>query len=166
MDTQQALLGVSTIDNVNFDTSTFQDEIQLFSNYNGLGNSILQLTIENCVNLQKINLNNTATATPTVCSIILNNNPLLNAFTFQNYNLISILVGTLPLVTNFRVNGNDLPSADLDAIIIALDNNGITNGDLDYSLQNSGASPSIGVSGLAYNNLILKGWTVTGNVPI
>tara|TARA_R110000796_G_scaffold89749_2_gene193387 strand:- start:2484 stop:4904 length:2421 start_codon:yes stop_codon:yes gene_type:complete len=166
VDTQQALLGVSTIDNVNFDTSTFQDEIQLFSNYNGLGNSILQLTIENCVNLQKINLNNTATATPTVCSIILNNNPLLNAFTFQNYNLISILVGTLPLVTNFRVNGNDLPSADLDAIIIALDNNGITNGDLDYSLQNSGASPSIGVSGLAYNNLILKGWTVTGNVPI
>ena len=64
------------------------------------------------------------------------------------------------------VNDNDLNTVDLDSIIVELDNNGLTNGNLDYSNQTGGASPSIGVSGLAYNNLILKGWTVTGNVPI
>ena len=76
------------------------------------------------------------------------------------------IVGGLPLVDDFRVNNNDLPSADLDSIIVALDNNGLNNGILDYSNQTSGASPNIGVSGVAYNDLIAKGWTVTGNVPI
>ena len=65
-----------------------------------------------------------------------------------------------------RVNDNDLNTVDLDNIIVTLDNNGLNNGTLDYSNQTGGASPSIGVSGLAYNNLIVKGWTVTGNVPI
>jgi hypothetical protein len=166
VDTQQALLGVSSIDNVNFDISTLNDEIQLFSNWNGVGNSILQLTIENCANLKKIILTNNATATPPVCSIILNNNGLLNAFSFDNHNLTSILVGTLPFVTIFSVNNNDLPSADLDAIIIALDNNGLTNGNLEYLNQASGTSPNVGVSGTAYTNLQAKSWTILGNVPI
>ena len=76
------------------------------------------------------------------------------------------LVGALPSVNNLLVNDNNLPSADLDNIIITLDNNGLTGGTLDYSNQTGGASPNIGVSGVAYNNLIAKGWTVTGNVPI
>ena len=166
VDTQQALLGVTSIDNVNFDI--FGNEyIILKSNYNGVGDSILQLTIENCANLKKITLTNNATATPPVCSIILNNNGLLNAFSFDNHNLTSILVGTLPFVTIFSVNDNDLPSADLDAIIIALDNNGLTNGNLEYINQASGASPNAGASLGAYNSLFFgKGWTITGNVPI
>ena len=166
VDTQQALLGVTSIDNVNFDNSAFQDEIQLFSNYNGVGNSILQLTIENCANLQKIILTNNVTATPPACSIILNNNGLLNTFDFDNHNLTSILVGTLPLVTTFLVSGNNLPSANLDAIIIAIDNNGLTTGTLDYDNQTGGASPNVGVSGTAYTNLQAKGWTILGNVPV
>ena len=166
VDTQQALLGVSSIDNVNFNNSALSDEIRLFSNWNGVGNSILQLTIENCANLKKITLTNNATATPPVCSIILNNNGLLNAFSFDNHNLTSILVGTLPFVTIFSVNNNDLPSADLDAIIIALDNNGLTNGNLEYLNQASGTSPNVGVSGTAYTNLQAKSWTILGNVPI
>ena len=166
VDTQQALLGVSLIDNVNFNNSALSDEIRLFSNWNGVGNSILQLTIKNCANLKKITLTNNATATPPVCSIILNNNGLLNAFSFDNHNLTSILVGTLPFVTIFSVNDNDLPSADLDAIIIALDNNGLTNGNLEYLNQASGTSPNVGVSGTAYTNLQAKSWTILGNVPI
>ena len=65
-----------------------------------------------------------------------------------------------------NVNDNDLNTVDLDNIIVALDNNGLTLGNLDYSNQTGGASPNIGVSGSAYNNLLLKGWTVVGNVPI
>ena len=164
---QQALLGVSSIDNVNFDISTLNDEIQLFSNYVGFGNSIVQLSITNCANLKKIILTNGITATPPACSIILNNNATLNAFSFDNHNLTSISVGTLPFVTRFSVNNNDLPSADLDAILIALDNNGLTNGNLEYINQASGASPNAGASLGAYNSLFFgKGWTITGNVPI
>ena len=91
---------------------------------------------------------------------------MLNSLVFENYNLTNISLGTLPLVDNFQVNGNDLATVDLDAIIVALDNNGLTNGTLDYDNQTGGASPNVGVSGTAYTNLQAKGWTILGNVPI
>jgi len=164
--TQTALLGSSVIDNTTFGAFG-NDSIRLQTNYNGTGDTLSNLILKDNVNLLRVFLDNLATAVPPAISITLDNNPLLNQFIFQNYNMNTLnIIGTLPLVTDMRVDDNNLPSADLDSIIVALDNNGLTNGNLDYSNQTGGASPNIGVSGLAYNNLIAKGWTVTGNVPI
>ncbi|MHA1475449.1 MAG: hypothetical protein ACTSQ5_09700 [Promethearchaeota archaeon] len=163
---QTALCGLCTIDNTTFGAFG-NDTIRLQTNYNGVGDTLSNLILRNNNNLVKVFLNNLATAVPPAILITLDTNPLLNSFIFQNYNLtILTITGGLPLVTEMRVEDNNMSSATLDNIIIALDNNGLNNGTLNYSNQTTGASPNIGVSGLAYNNLIAKGWTVTGNVPI
>ena len=164
--TQTALLGNSIIDNTTFGAFG-NDTIKLVTNYNGVGDTLSSLTFENNPNLVEVKLSNLSTAIPPPCSLTFDNNPLLNSITFENYNMnILNIIGTLPSVTRMNVNDNDLQSAELDVIIISLDNNGLTGGNLDYSNQTGGASPNVGVSGIAYNNLLLKGWTVTGNVPI
>jgi len=165
-DTQQALLGSSTIENTTFGTFG-SDRIQLRTNYNGTGDSISSLTFQTLPQLQSVQLVNSSTAIPPPCSLTFNGVVNLTQIIFQNYNMTNLnLTSALPSVSNVLVNDNNLPSADLDNIIVTLDNNGLTGGILDYSNQTGGASPNIGVSGLAYNNLITKGWTVTGNVPI
>jgi len=166
VDTQQALLGISIIQDTTFGTFG-SDRIQLRTNYNGTGDSISSLTFLQLPQLLSVQLVNSATAIPPPCSLTFNTVIALTQIIFQNYNMTNLnLVGALPSVNNLLVNDNNLPSADLDNIIITLDNNGLTGGTLDYSNQTGGASPNIGVSGVAYNNLIAKGWTVTGNVPI
>jgi len=164
--TQTALLGTSTIENTTFGAFG-NDTIRLNTNYNGAGDTLSDLTFKDNADLVAVKLTNGATAVPLPISITFDNNPQLNTIVFQNYNLNNInILGGLPSVDRMNVNDNDLNTVDLDSIIVELDNNGLTNGNLDYSNQTGGASPSIGVSGLAYNNLIAKGWTVTGNVPI
>ena len=164
--TQTALLGTSRIENTTFGAFG-NDTIRLNTNYNGAGDTLSDLTFKDNADLVAVKLTNGATAVPLPISLNFDNNPQLNTIDFQNYNMNNLnLVSALPSVTLMRVNDNDLNTVDLDDIIVTLDNNGLTNGTLDYSNQTGGASPSIGVSGLAYNNLILKGWTVTGNVPI
>ena len=164
--TQTALIGNSTIQNTTFGAFG-NDTIRLVTNYNGAGDTLSSLNFEDNVDLVAVKLTNSSTAVPLPISLTFDNNPLLNTIVFENYNMNNInIVGGFPSVDRMNVNDNDLPTVDLDSIIVALDNNGLTNGNLDYSNQTGGASPSIGGSGLAYNNLIAKGWTVTGNVPI
>jgi hypothetical protein len=164
--TQTALCGLCTIENTDFNLLG-NDGYQFNGSYTGVGDALTNLILRANTQLSVVVLNNTATALPPPLLITLDSNPLLNSFIFQNYNVTTITItGGLPLVDDFRVNDNSLTSADLDSIIVALDNNGLTNGNLDYSNQTTGASPNIGISGVAYNNLILNGWTVTGNVPI
>lgn len=165
-DTQQALLGTSIIQNTTFGAFG-SDRILLRTNYNGTGDSISSLTFQNLPQLQSVQLQSSASAIPPPCSLTFNGVVNLSQIIFQNYNMTNLnLTSALPSVSTLLVNGNNLPSADLDDIIVTLDNNGLTGGILDYSNQTGGASPNIGVSGVAYNNLIVKGWTVTGNVPI
>ena len=165
-DTQQALLGTSSFQNTTFGTFG-SDKIQLRTNYNGTGDSISSLLLQTMPQLKSLQLVNNSTAVPLPCSLTINGVVALTTIDFQNYNMNNLNLGSpLPSVISMRVNDNDLNTVDLDNIIVTLDNNGLNNGTLDYSNQTGGASPSIGVSGLAYNNLIVKGWTVTGNVPI
>lgn len=164
--TQTALLGTSRIEDTTFGAFG-NDTIRLNTNYNGTGDTLSDLTFKDNADLVAVKLTNGAFAVPLPISITFDNNPQLNTIIFQNYNLNNInILGGFPSVGTMNVNDNDLNTVDLDNIIVELDNNGLTLGTLDYSNQTGGASPSIGVSGLAYNNLILKGWTVTGNVPI
>ena len=164
--TQTALLGNSEIESTQFGAFG-NDTIRLVTNYNGTGDTLSSLTFKDNPDLVEVKLTNFSTAVPLPISLTFDNNPLLNTIDFQNYNMNNFnIIGTLPSVTTMNVNDNDLNTVDLDNIIVALDNNGLTLGNLDYSNQTGGASPNIGVSGSAYNNLLLKGWTVVGNVPI
>lgn len=163
---QTALLGASEINNTTFNEFG-GDKISLRTNYTGIGDTVSILSFTNNTQLTEVVLANSSIAVPPPCALTFNNNPLLTEIVFIDYNMTNFtLTGTLPLVSILEVQDNDLPSVDLDTIIVALDNNGLINGTLDYSNQTGGASPNIGVSGVAYNDLIAKGWTVTGNVPI
>lgn len=163
--TQTALLGTSIIENTTFGAFG-NDTIKLFTNYNGTGDTITDLRFQINSDLVEVKLINSSTAVPPPCSLTFSNNPNLTQIDFQNYNMTNLNIGGSQLVNRMNVNDNNLPTVDLDSIIVALDNNGTTFGNLDYSNQTGGASPSIGGSGVAYGNLIAKGWTITGNVPI
>jgi hypothetical protein len=65
-------------------------------------------------------------------------------------------------LTTLRVQSNNLDSTQIDNIIINLDNHGLSNGTLAYN--NNPGSPT-NASLAAYNNLLAKGWTITGLVP-
>ncbi len=161
--TQTALLGTSIILDTTFGAFA-NDTIRLFTNYNGTGDTLADLTFQNNSDLLAVLLTNSSTAVPPPCSLTFTNNPLLNNIDFQDYNVNNFSVGTLPLVSNLLVNDNDLPSADLDSIIIALDNNGLSNGTFNYINQTSGSIPSL-ASQTAYNNLNSRGWFLIGNKP-
>ncbi len=163
----QALCGVSTINNTNFcGTLGVKEFLFLSTSYNGTGSYLGTLTIEACTKISEIELLNVNTTPPPSHSINLNNLPSLETFNYSGNNLTLISISLLSTCSDFNVASNDLSSTSLDNIIVNLDANGQNNGILNYSNQTGGASPNIGVSGTAYNSLIAKGWTVTGNAPI
>lgn len=84
--------------------------------------------------------------------------------TLQNLRCISsnqadlTIVNTQPLIEVFA-SGNLLDSADVDAILIALDGNGLLNGIVNTAGQTPLAPPTA-PGQAAYVNLVGKGWTV------
>ncbi|HEY9865334.1 MAG TPA: choice-of-anchor D domain-containing protein, partial [Candidatus Obscuribacterales bacterium] len=67
-----------------------------------------------------------------------------------------------PLLTNVLLNNARLTSAVLDQVLIDLDNNGLSNG----NIQISGNPGSLTFNSLiAYNNLVGKGWTIDVPAP-
>ncbi len=78
-------------------------------------------------------------------------------------NLSTFEISNNPLLTNLQVRGNNLLAADLDQILIDLDNFGLTNGNLQIS---NNAENITGNSFTAYNNLIAKGWTIDVGPPL
>ena len=80
----------------------------------------------------------------------------------------NLLVGVPNLATNtalldVNVSNNDITGPQMDYLIITLDGHGLSNGFLDYSGQSTGGPSSASLT--AYNNLVTKGWTITGPVP-
>lgn len=70
-----------------------------------------------------------------------------------------VIANTQP-ITELLAAVNNLGSADVDAILVALDGNGLNNGTVDLSGQTPIACPSaVGVA--AGLSLTGKGWTVT-----
>ena len=163
--TRNALLGFSRLIGCKFST-VGTDALIFEANYNGVGNNISSLELDANADLRRVQLLSIGAVTPPAMTITLGVHASLEEFQFENYNVTSISLAGLPVCSDFRVNDNDLNSGSLDDIITTLDANGLTNGTLDYSNQTGGASPTIVGSGASYNNLLLKGWTVTGNVPI
>lgn len=79
-----------------------------------------------------------------------------------NDNLITGLTGftNLTALNDLEFMNNSVSVADINTALIALDNNGITNGIFISSGQTPAAVPT-GLGAIAKTNLISKGWTVT-----
>ena len=77
---------------------------------------------------------------------------------------------SLPNCTLFLLAGNSLPATDpinggLSEVIVDINNQGTSNGTLQYSNQTTGAVPVGSICQTAYDNLIARGWTITGSAP-
>ncbi len=60
---------------------------------------------------------------------------------------------------NLQIGDNNISVSDINNALIALDNNGITNGNFISNNQSPLAAPT-GLGVTAKNNLIIKGWTI------
>ena len=68
--------------------------------------------------------------------------------------------GIPAVALDVTLGGNRLPTSEINALLIALDNNGLDNGSVDTSGQTPAAPPS-GAGATAKTNLEGKGWFVT-----
>jgi hypothetical protein len=81
---------------------------------------------------------------------------------FENNTSIFDNASEIKASTALFLNNNLDSSTYLDRIITLLDNNGKSNGTLDYSGSTNNPSNA---SRAAYDSLISKGWTITGTPP-
>ena len=95
-------------------------------------------------------------------SLDVSNNTLLTTLRCNRNNLSTLDISNNTLLTDLRCNLNNLNSTQIDQILIDLDSFGLSNGILRYQ-GNPGESNLTALT--AYNKLIGKGWTITGNVP-
>ena len=115
--------------------------------------------------LKQINLQNNNTATPNALNLNVSNNDILEVLNFTNHNISSAIVNNNPLINNVNLSGNNLPSSEIDNLLNEINSYGTSNGTIDYSSQTGGGVPTAVGSGTAYNNLISRGWTLTGASP-
>lgn len=77
--------------------------------------------------------------------------------------LTAVDVSRFKNLTSLDISDNLLPAEELNKVLIELDNFGKLNGTLDYA-NNLGLPNSLEAQE-AYNNLIAKGWIITGAAP-
>lgn len=89
-------------------------------------------------------------------SMFFENQPLANVMWLDTSRTPAIYAKTL------RFQNSQLRAVDIDNILIWTDTGGVSNGTLDYS-----GNPNVptNASKTAYDNLISKGWTITGTAP-
>jgi hypothetical protein len=75
--------------------------------------------------------------------------------------LVTVTVSTLPAATTVGLQGCALNVASVNALLVALDANGLSGGQVYLDLGTSAAPTGAGIT--AKNNLIAKGWTVATN---
>ena len=132
-------------------TSTLTD-LDIPNNPN-LGNQ----DYSNLPGLESLRINNTG-----LTSLDITSNPLIDDLRVSNNSLVELSISSNPLIRTLRCDNNDLTADELDDIITTLDSNGVLNGVLVYS---SNAEDPTSSSYNAYQNLISKGWTITGTPP-
>jgi len=86
----------------------------------------------------------------------------------ESLNISQNSVGTFeisqnPKLTDLNISNNLLDAEQINAILFALDDYGLSNGILNYS-NNTGA-PFGDDAAAAYNSLLSKGWLITGAAP-
>ncbi len=91
----------------------------------------------------------------------------VNLFTLHlaNNAITGLDISRNETLTDLNIRGNSLAASEIDDIIILLDSFGLANGDLDYANQIPAVNPTA-ASLASYNNLLVKGWTISGPVPV
>ncbi len=92
----------------------------------------------------------------------LSNNTLLETLVMDVTAITSIDLSNNPSLTDIRAQSSRLTSAGLDQMIIDLDQHGEFNGTLNIS--NTTGNLTVNAT-TAYNSLLGRGWTITGNAP-
>ncbi len=123
----------------------------LWLNYLSVGN----LDLSNAVALENLGLRGNRN----LGTVDLTPFPNLIRFYSDVTDLTSIDLSTNDLLEIVRLNNNDFPSSELDDIVIDLDANGASNGQLFIAGQSTGEELTSN-SFVAYNNLIGRGWTI------
>jgi surface protein len=98
-----------------------------------------------------------------ISSITLSVLTALTDLTVTNNTITTIDITANTALLNVDISDNQLDTSSIDGVINQLDTNGLINGTLDYS-GNAGSPTSSSV--ISYFNLIAKGWTITGDVPL
>lgn len=120
-------------------------------------NNISVLNITSLINIDRLNckFNN-------ISVLDISNLTVVQGIDCQSNNISILDTSSATILGYLDVSNNNLPSGQIDQILIDLDSHGILDGFLMYT-GNPGA-PTL-ASLTAYNNLISKGWTITGPVP-
>lgn len=160
----QGLNGTSEITNTSFSQTQFY-RILFTSDWNGSGYPLTDLNVINNVELEQINLQNNNTATPNALNLNVSNNAILEVLNFTNHNITQLTFSNNPLIRIINLSGNNLPDAEIDDLLNEVNSYGTSNGTINYSSQTGGGVPTAVGSGTAYNNLISRGWTLTGASP-
>lgn len=160
-----ALLGSCEFINVDF-TISLDYHIKLNSTYNGVGLTLTSLLIDNCRLMRQLECIASPTVIPPPTTLTIRNNTNFGITTliFENHNITTFNASNNPDLRSISLKGNALNSAQMDSLIIYADNQGINNGVLDYSNQTNSDSPT-SASTTAYENLVTKGWNISGNPP-
>lgn len=163
---EPALLGTTQFSNVSFSSVSNDRVVLLFdSSYTGTGN-VLDNFILNDSDVSELILRTPPTTPPSGTNINISG-VSLEVLNFQDYGLTVVTIGLNSInLLDINVDGNSLDSTGLDALLFNVNDIGSSNGTLSYQNQTTGASPNIGVSGTAYNQLISRGWTILGNPPV
>jgi len=120
---------------------------------------------------------NSLTSFPTITNnilleeVYLNNNNISGSYNFALNTALTILNLSTNSITgisgissttglyNLQIDHNSISVTDINNALIALDTNGITNGNFISTIQSPLAAPT-GLGSTAKTNLISKGWTV------
>lgn len=83
---------------------------------------------------------------------------------FSSVNLTAIDISRFPNLAVLDISGNLLKSNEICKVLIQLDEFGLTGGTLNYINNSEECNDLAGAT--AYDNLIAKGWSITGERPL
>lgn len=115
------------------------------------------LNVSNCVSLAFID----DSGTSGVSSLNVTGCTALATILLPAPNLTTVTLTTLPAATTVGFQGCALNVVSVNAILVALDANGLSGGQVYLDLGTNAAPTGVGIT--AKNNLIAKGWTVATN---
>jgi len=143
-----AVTNCTALTSVLFDSGSTYPDVPDFDSLNFSG----------CTSLSSIATSSGELKTP---SLNITGCSALATISLPSDTLVTVTVSTLPSATTVGLQGCALNVASVNAILVALDSNGLSNGEVYLDLGTSAAPTGAGI--IAKNNLIAKGWTVATN---
>ena len=144
-----------------------------------LGSQFPNLTTLSCYSmstLTTLDLSNMSSLTSILASSLSNLTSITNlsgasgltSLNLGNSGLTSIDTSGNSSLNSILVQNNSLPTQQVNFLLLNADASGVNNGTLNYNIGNGSPSATENTSNdvlNAYNNLVAKGWNITGSIP-